>query len=93
MHGCTLATTMLHSTFRPAGEQNSRHGQDAVEEFKGVLTLDQQNISAIDGLGSMLFQMAGDPFDPDLFRESKSYHQKHNRFTSTRFTSPTIGLV
>ena len=73
-----LATTYA-SQYIPGqpGEQNSRHGQDAVEEFKGVLTLDQQNISAIDGLGSMLFQMAGDPFDPDLFRESKSYHQKH----------------
>jgi len=25
----------------------------------------------------MLFQMAGTPFDPDLFQESKSYYQKH----------------
>jgi len=31
----------------------------------------------------MLFQMAGDPFDPDLFREIQSYHQKHIDFTST----------
>src|SRR5713101_3477237 len=58
-------------------KENARHGHDAVEEFKGLLNLDPQNISAIDGLGSMLFQMAGEPFDPDLFQESKSYHQKH----------------
>jgi hypothetical protein len=41
------------------------------------LILDPQNVSAIDGLGSMLSQMAGNPFDPDLFSESKSYHQRH----------------
>src|SRR5713226_3510926 len=52
-------------------------GRAATEEFRGALSLDPQNISAIDGLGSMLFQMAGSPFDPDLFQESKSYHQKH----------------
>ena len=33
--------------------------------------------SAIDGLGSILFQMGGQPFDPDLFAESKSLHQQH----------------
>ena len=58
-------------------EENIRMGHAATEEFRGVLSLDPQNISAIDGLGSLLFQMAGSPFDPDLFQESKSYHQKH----------------
>ena len=58
-------------------EENTRRGHDAAEEFKDVLNIDPQNISAIDGLGSILFQMAGEPFDPDLLLESKSYHQKH----------------
>ena len=58
-------------------EENIRMGRAATEEFRGVLSLDAQNISAMDGLGSLLFQMAGSPFDPDLFQESKSYHQKH----------------
>ncbi len=58
-------------------EENTRRGHDAAEEFTGVLNIDPQNISAIDGLGSLLFQMAGEPFDPDLLLESKSYHQKH----------------
>jgi len=26
---------------------------------------------------SILYQRAGQPFDPDLFEESKSYHRKH----------------
>jgi tetratricopeptide (TPR) repeat protein len=73
-----LATTYA-SQYIPGApsEENIRMGHAAIEEFRGVLSLDPQNISAIDGLGSMLFQMAGEPFDPDLFQESKSYHQKH----------------
>src|SRR5207244_9870187 len=34
-------------------------------------------ICAIDGIGSILFQMAATPYDPKKFEESKSYHQKH----------------
>jgi len=73
-----LATTYA-SQYIPGApsEENIRMGHAATEEFRGVLGLDPQNLSAIDGLGSMLFQMAGTPFDPDLFQESKSYYQKH----------------
>jgi tetratricopeptide (TPR) repeat protein len=31
----------------------------------------------MDGTGSLLFHMAGQPFSPELFLESKSYHQRH----------------
>jgi tetratricopeptide (TPR) repeat protein len=58
-------------------EQNMRLGTQAVNEFKEVLSLDPNNISAIDGIGSILFQMAGTPYDPKKFEESKTYHQKH----------------
>jgi tetratricopeptide (TPR) repeat protein len=58
-------------------DENVRMAHAATEEFRGVLGLDPQDISAIDGIGSILFQLAGMPFDPDLFQESKSYHQKH----------------
>jgi tetratricopeptide (TPR) repeat protein len=73
-----LATTYA-SQYIPSApsEENIRMGRAATEEFRGALSLDPQNISAIDGLGSLLFQMAGSPFDPDLFQESKAYHQKH----------------
>jgi tetratricopeptide (TPR) repeat protein len=71
--------TIYGSQYIPGApsEENIRMGQAATEEFRSVLSLDPQNISAIDGIGSILFQMAGTPFDPDLFEESKSYHQQH----------------
>ena len=58
-------------------DQNVRLGTAAVNEFKDVLSIDDKNISAIDGIGSILFQMAGTPYEPKKFEESKSYHQKH----------------
>src|SRR5438552_4407761 len=58
-------------------EQNVRLGTQAVNEFKEVLEIDPNNLSAIDGIGSILFQMAGTPYDPKKFEESKTYHQKH----------------
>src|SRR5713226_5007319 len=57
--------------------QNMRLGNQAVNEFKEVLSIDDKNLSAIDGIGSILFQMAGTPYDPKKFEESKSYHQMH----------------
>src|ERR1700687_6209470 len=58
-------------------EENIRHGNEAIAEFKGVLEKDPKNLSAIDGIGSILFQMGGQPFDPKKFEESQMYHQKH----------------
>src|ERR1700682_6358692 len=58
-------------------EENIRHGNEAIAEFKGVLEKDPKNLSAIDGIGSILFQMGGQPFDPKKFEESKTYHQRH----------------
>lgn len=59
------------------GEENAQIGHRGIEEFKGVLDLEPNNIPALDGIGALLFQMAGQPFNPELFQESKSYHQKH----------------
>src|ERR1700739_708942 len=58
-------------------KENMARGEQAIAEFKEVLDQDANNISAIDGIGSILFQMGGQPFDPKKFEESKSYHQKH----------------
>lgn len=60
-----------------ASVKNQELGRKAVEEFRGALGIDPQNLSAIDGIGSIIFQMAGTPYDPEKFQESKSYHQKH----------------
>jgi tetratricopeptide (TPR) repeat protein len=58
-------------------EKNTRMAEQAVEEFKEVLDRDPNNLSAIDGIGAILYSVAGTPFDPVKFEESKSYHQKH----------------
>jgi len=58
-------------------EQNVRLGNAAVDEFREVLQIDPNNLSAIDGIGSIIFQMAGQPYDPKKFEESKAYHQRH----------------
>jgi tetratricopeptide (TPR) repeat protein len=58
-------------------EQNKKLGEQAVSEFKEVLDKDPNNLNAIDGIGSILFQMAGTPYSPQMFDESKKYHQMH----------------
>ena len=58
-------------------EQNRNIGKQAVQEFKDILKDNPDNLNAIDGVGSILFQMAGTPYEPKLFEESKTYHQKH----------------
>ena len=59
-------------------EENIRNGQQAAQEFKDILATDPDNLSAIDGLGSILYNMAGrPPFDPQKLEESKTYHEKH----------------
>lgn len=57
--------------------ENLARGNQAVAEFKEVLDKDPNNLSAIDGIGSILFQMGGQPFEPKKFEESKTYHQRH----------------
>jgi tetratricopeptide (TPR) repeat protein len=58
-------------------EQNRNIGKQAIQEFKDILQTNPDNLSAVDGIGSILFQMAGTPYDPKGFEESKTYHQKH----------------
>jgi tetratricopeptide (TPR) repeat protein len=58
-------------------EENMRHGQEAIAEYRGVLEKDANNLSAIDGLASIMYQMAGQPFDPKKFEESKEFHLRH----------------
>ena len=58
--------------------ENVRNGQQAAQEFQEILQNDPNNLNAIDGIGSTLYNMAGGPpFDPKMMEESKSYHQKH----------------
>jgi tetratricopeptide (TPR) repeat protein len=58
-------------------EENVSKGKQAVAEFQEILKIEPNNLSAIDGIGSILFQMASTPYNPKLFEESKTYHQRH----------------
>ncbi len=60
-------------------EENVRKGQQAIDEFQEVLRSNPKNLSAIDGIGSILYQMAATPFTPSKFEESKSYHLRHTQ--------------
>ena len=57
--------------------ENKARGEQAIKVFKEILDADPNNLSAIDGIGSLLFQMAGQPFAEKGFQESKTYHQRH----------------
>jgi tetratricopeptide (TPR) repeat protein len=57
---------------------NLDHANQAIAVYKDVLNRDPNNLSAIDGIGSLLFNMAaGPPPNIDMMKESRSYHQKH----------------
>ncbi len=58
-------------------EENVRNGNEALKEFKDVLQVDAKNLSAVDGAASILFNMAGTPFDPKKFEEARGYHTRH----------------
>src|SRR5215467_16203462 len=55
-------------------EQNRNIGKQAVQEFKDILGSNPDNLNAIDGIGSILFQMAGTPYDPKLLKNRRTYH-------------------
>jgi hypothetical protein len=55
-----LATTLVAQYIPGAPSADNRQlGRRAVEEFPGVLQIDRGNMSAIDGMASPLFPMAG----------------------------------
>jgi tetratricopeptide (TPR) repeat protein len=56
---------------------NINMGNQAIAEYQDVLQVDPNNLSAIDGLGSLYFNMGGTPFDEKKLEESKAFHEKH----------------
>jgi tetratricopeptide (TPR) repeat protein len=71
--------TAYASQFIPGApaEDNLEKARLAFEEYKNVLDKDPANLTAIDGAGGILYNMAGHPFDPEKMKESKTYHQRH----------------
>lgn len=58
-------------------EENKRNGEQAIAVWKEVLQADPNNLTAIGGIGSMLFNMAGSPsFNRDMMEQAKSYQQR-----------------
>src|ERR1700677_4798504 len=58
-------------------EENKRKGEQAKQEFLEILQNDPNSLPAIDGLGSIIYNMGGTPFDAAKFDESKKYHEMH----------------
>jgi hypothetical protein len=56
---------------------NIRNGEQAIKEYQEVLDADPNSLPSIDGIGSILYNMAGTPFDPKKMEESKTYHKRH----------------
>ncbi len=57
--------------------ENLHNGQQAEQEYQEILQKFPDNLAAIDGLGSITYNMGGSPFDPKLFDQSKQYHLQH----------------
>jgi tetratricopeptide (TPR) repeat protein len=58
-------------------DENMNMGKQAIAEFQDVLNGEPKNLTAIDGIGSLLASMGGNPFNPKTLEESKQYHLKH----------------
>lgn len=58
-------------------DENINMGKQAITEFQDVLNGDPSNLTAIDGIGSLLYNMGANPFDDKKLEESKQYHLKH----------------
>lgn len=57
--------------------ENAQHGNEALQEFRTILESDPDNLSAIDGAGAILYNLATTPFNHAKMEESKSYHHRH----------------
>jgi tetratricopeptide (TPR) repeat protein len=71
--------TAYASQYIPAAPspENIRNGEQALSEYQDVLSVDPSNLTAIDGIGSLLYNMGGTPFDIQKLEQSKTYHEKH----------------
>ncbi|MFZ0639743.1 MAG: tetratricopeptide repeat protein [Candidatus Acidiferrales bacterium] len=57
-------------------DENKRNGEQAITEWKEVLESDPNNLTAIGGIGSMLYNMASTPFNRDMMEQAKTYQEK-----------------
>jgi tetratricopeptide (TPR) repeat protein len=57
-------------------DENKRNGEEAIAVWKEVLQDDPNNLTAIGGIGSMLYNMASSPFNRDTMEQAKQYQEK-----------------
>jgi tetratricopeptide (TPR) repeat protein len=71
--------TAYQSSYIPGApsDENQRMGKQALEEYQQVLSVQPDNLDAIDRVGALLNAMASVPFSPEKMNESKTYWQKH----------------
>jgi len=61
----------------PSPENNAR-GEQAIKTFQEVLIVDPENLTAIDGIGSLFLKIGSAPrIDTKALEESKKYHNRH----------------
>jgi tetratricopeptide (TPR) repeat protein len=79
MNARLYLATAYASQFIPGAPSpdNINMGKQAIAEFQDVLSVDPSNLSAIDGIGSLLYNMGGNPYNQKTLEESKQYHLKH----------------
>jgi tetratricopeptide (TPR) repeat protein len=63
--------------------ENLRNADSAIQVYKEILQENPDNLSAIDGIGSLLYHMGTTPFDESKLQDSKSYFEKHIQVHST----------
>ncbi|HKS66754.1 MAG TPA: hypothetical protein VJR26_05910 [Candidatus Acidoferrales bacterium] len=78
MNARLYLATAYASQFIPGApsQDNINMGKQAIDEFQDVLNVDPQNLSAIDGIGSLLYNMSN-PYSEKYLEESKQFHLKH----------------
>jgi tetratricopeptide (TPR) repeat protein len=71
--------TAYQSSYIPGApsDENQRMGKQALSEYQDVLSVDPNNLDAIDRVGALLNSMATVPFSVEKSQESKTYWQKH----------------
>jgi tetratricopeptide (TPR) repeat protein len=71
--------TAYQTQYIPAApsEENKRVADEAIKQYDDILSREPNNLSAIDNMGSLLYNMASNPFSPETFEKSKQFHQKH----------------
>jgi len=75
----TYLATAYASQYIPGApsDENINMGKQAIAEFQEVLQKDPNNLSAIDGIGSILWSMGSNPYNEKTLDEAKQYQLRH----------------